>query len=144
MLQPHLHSPRNAWLQCVAQRPMQTETRNIWVLEFGVPYIRDFTVNTIIFVYKNASEYVTCNMTAILLKHQCVKKIHSSFHLVYQSSDVNMSYVELWPISPSIRTSITLSPHYWAHYLRLLVSNGSTGTVNYHKHVTKTQHLIWH
>ena len=44
LLQLHLHSPLNTWLQYTAQRQLQCETRNICVFGFGAAYIRDFTV----------------------------------------------------------------------------------------------------
>ena len=44
LLQLHLHSPLNTWLQYIAQRQLQAETKNIWVLGFGAAYIREFTV----------------------------------------------------------------------------------------------------
>ena len=39
------HSPLNTWLQYNTQRQLQAETRNIQIVVFGAPYIRDFTVN---------------------------------------------------------------------------------------------------
>ena len=42
LLQLHLHSPLNTWLQYVAQRQLQAKTRNIWVLGFGASYIKRF------------------------------------------------------------------------------------------------------
>ena len=39
-----LHSSLNTWLQYIAQKQLQAETRNIQVLGFGATYIRDFTV----------------------------------------------------------------------------------------------------
>ena len=44
LLQLHLHFPLNTWLQYIAQRQLQAETRNLYVLGFGATYIRDFTV----------------------------------------------------------------------------------------------------
>ena len=44
LLQLHLHSPLNTWLQYVAQRQLQAESRSIWVFRFSASYIRDFTV----------------------------------------------------------------------------------------------------
>ena len=32
LLQLYLHSPFNTWLQYIAHRPLQAETRNIWDL----------------------------------------------------------------------------------------------------------------
>ena len=46
LFQLHLHSPLNTWLQYMAQRQLQTETRIIWVLGFGAAYIRYFTVHS--------------------------------------------------------------------------------------------------
>ena len=40
LLQPHLHSWLNTWLQWIEQRQLQVKMRNI----LGVPYIRVFTV----------------------------------------------------------------------------------------------------
>ena len=39
LLRLDLHFPLNTWLQYVAQRQLQYETRNIYVLGFGVPNI---------------------------------------------------------------------------------------------------------
>ena len=47
LLQLHLHSPLNTWVQYIAQRQLQAKMRNIWVLAFGASYIRDFAVNKI-------------------------------------------------------------------------------------------------
>ena len=44
LLQLHLHSSRNTWLQYIAQRQLQVKI-NILVLVFGVTYIRDFTLD---------------------------------------------------------------------------------------------------
>ena len=44
LLQLHLHSQLNIWLQWIGQRQLQDDTRNITVSEFGVPYIRALTV----------------------------------------------------------------------------------------------------
>ena len=44
LLQLHLHSRLYAWLQWIGQRQLQDETRNIYVLWFGVPYISGLTV----------------------------------------------------------------------------------------------------
>ena len=43
LLQLHLHSRVNTWLQWIGHRQLQDETRNIKVLEFGAPYVSDFT-----------------------------------------------------------------------------------------------------
>ena len=40
ILQPHLNSRLNTWLQWIGQRQLQDEMGNIQVLVFGVPYIR--------------------------------------------------------------------------------------------------------
>ena len=44
LLQLHLHSRLNTWLQRVGQRRLQDEMRIISILGFGASYIRDFTV----------------------------------------------------------------------------------------------------
>ena len=44
LLQLHLHSPLNTWLQYIAQRQLQAKMRNIQVVRFGKSYIRDLTV----------------------------------------------------------------------------------------------------
>ena len=40
----HLRSRLNTWLQWIGQRQLQDETRNIPILEFDAPYVRDLTV----------------------------------------------------------------------------------------------------
>ena len=45
LLQLHLHSRLNTWLQYIAQRQLRDETRNIEVSEFDAAYIRDLTVD---------------------------------------------------------------------------------------------------
>ena len=45
MFQLHFQSPLITFLQYIAQRQLQAETRNIWVLGFGASYIRDFKVD---------------------------------------------------------------------------------------------------
>ena len=40
----NLHSWFNIWLQLIGQRQLQQNTRIIWVLGFGAPYIREFMV----------------------------------------------------------------------------------------------------
>ena len=44
LLQLHLHSQLNTWLQWIGLTPLQEETRNIYVLGFGATYTRGFTV----------------------------------------------------------------------------------------------------
>ena len=44
LLQLHLHSQLNTWFQWIEQRQLQDETRNIYVLGFGAPYIRELKV----------------------------------------------------------------------------------------------------
>ena len=44
LLQLHLHSQVNTWLQRIGQRQSQAETSNIYVLGFGATYIGDLTV----------------------------------------------------------------------------------------------------
>ena len=44
LLQLHLHSQLNTFLQWIDQRQLQDETRNIYVWGLGVPYIRDLMV----------------------------------------------------------------------------------------------------
>ena len=44
LLQLHLHSQLNTWLQWIGQRQLQGGARITLVLEFGASYIRDFTV----------------------------------------------------------------------------------------------------
>ena len=39
LLQLHLHSRLNTWLQWIGQYQLQDETRNIKLLGFGAPYI---------------------------------------------------------------------------------------------------------
>ena len=46
LLQLHLHSRLNTWLQWIGQRQLQDETRNIQSLWFGASYIRDLMVFT--------------------------------------------------------------------------------------------------
>ena len=46
LLQLHLHSRLNIWLDWIGQRQLQGETRNIYVWRFCASYIRDFTVLT--------------------------------------------------------------------------------------------------
>ena len=44
LLQLHLNSRLNNWLQLIGQRQLLYEMGNIYVLEFGATYIRDLTV----------------------------------------------------------------------------------------------------
>ena len=44
LLQLHLHSQFNTWLQWIGQRELQDETRTIYVLGLGASYIRELTV----------------------------------------------------------------------------------------------------
>ena len=44
LLQLHLHSQHNTWLQWIGQRQLHDETRNINVLGLGATYIRELTV----------------------------------------------------------------------------------------------------
>ena len=44
LLQLHLPFPINTWLQYIAQRQLQAQTRNICVFGFGAVYIRDHKV----------------------------------------------------------------------------------------------------
>ena len=45
LLQLHLHSPFNTWLEWIWQRQLQDETRNIYVICFGVPDTSGLTVH---------------------------------------------------------------------------------------------------
>ena len=45
LLQLHLHSLLNVWVQWIVQKQVQYETRNIKVLQFGATYIRNLTVD---------------------------------------------------------------------------------------------------
>ena len=45
LLQLHLHSQLNTWLQWIGQRQQQDETRNIDVLGLGAPYIKELTLH---------------------------------------------------------------------------------------------------
>ena len=47
LLQLHLHSQHNTWLQWIDQRQLQDETTITEVFGFGVSYIRDLTVVSI-------------------------------------------------------------------------------------------------
>ena len=42
LLQPHLHSQLNTWLQWIGQRQLQDEPRNIYVLGLGATYIENW------------------------------------------------------------------------------------------------------
>ena len=44
LLQLHLHSQLNTWLQWIGQRRLQDETINIYVWGFDASYIRELTV----------------------------------------------------------------------------------------------------
>ena len=44
LLQLHLHSQLNTWLQWIGQRQLQDKTRNIYVSGLGASYIRELTV----------------------------------------------------------------------------------------------------
>ena len=44
LLQLHLHSQLNTWLQWIGQKQLQDKTRNIYVLGLGASYIRELTV----------------------------------------------------------------------------------------------------
>ena len=44
LLQLHLHSRLNTWLQLIGQRQLQDKTRGMQSLGFGTAYIRDLTV----------------------------------------------------------------------------------------------------
>ena len=44
LLQLHLRSRLNTWLQWIGRRQLQGDTRNIYILGFGATYTRGFTV----------------------------------------------------------------------------------------------------
>ena len=44
LLQLHLHSQLNTWVQWIGQQQLQDETTDIKVFGFGAAYIRDLTV----------------------------------------------------------------------------------------------------
>ena len=54
LLQLHLHPRLNTWFQWIGQRQLQDETRNIYVLGLGAPYIIDFAV------YQIGSFHIIC------------------------------------------------------------------------------------
>ena len=63
LLQLHFHSRVNPWLPGIGRRQLQDETRNIKVLWFGEPYIRDFMVHFIFVcvdaIYNTASKIIS-------------------------------------------------------------------------------------
>ena len=61
LLQLHLRSQLNSWLQTIGQRRLQDEMRIIWVWGFGASYIRNFTAHS--------SEYVS-GMEEMILQCQ--------------------------------------------------------------------------
>ena len=67
----NLHSRLNTWLQWIGQRQLQGETRNISVLVFAAPYIRDSMV-TAFKKHKWRAKYSVCVFVCI----------HTSTHLV--------------------------------------------------------------
>ena len=72
LLQLHLHSLLNTWLQYIVQRQLQAETTNIWVLGFGVTYVRDFMV--IIFFQTNILQSDVCNGGSYLIMPKSVNQ----------------------------------------------------------------------
>ena len=51
LLQLHLHSQLNTWLQWIVQRQLQDETKNIYVSGLGATYIRELTVYGLVSVF---------------------------------------------------------------------------------------------
>ena len=51
LLQLHLRSLLNAWLQWIGQRQLQDETRSIYFLLFGASYSRDIMVAGVLYVH---------------------------------------------------------------------------------------------
>ena len=68
LLQLHLHSRLNTWLQCIGQRQLQDKTRNI----FSAAYSRDFTVfNIRCFVGLFDSWWEIMSMISFKYFHHC-------------------------------------------------------------------------
>ena len=82
LLQLHLHSPLNTWLQYVAQRQLQANSRSICVLGFGASYIVDFTVYGIpmacnyITLYWNHNSNIVWILLACVYEGQLLYKLH--------------------------------------------------------------------
>ena len=58
LLQLHLHSRLNTWLQWIEQRRLQDETRNIEVFRFGGAYIRGLMVYVYVHTHKKSVRFV--------------------------------------------------------------------------------------
>ena len=84
LLKLHLHSPLNTWLQCVAQRQLQAETRKIWV--FGASYIRYFTV--MIF---HCSHYILAATWTGDFNACCVSQHWTDKHVMNMSTATNVA-----------------------------------------------------
>ena len=65
----HLHSRFNTWLQWTGQRPLQDETRNIQVWEFGAPCIGGLTVHKLLRCIIKGCSVGWQNMKSIKLSH---------------------------------------------------------------------------
>ena len=52
LLQLHLYSRLNTWLQWIGQKQPDDETRNIKLLELSAPYIRDLTVRICLLLWR--------------------------------------------------------------------------------------------
>ena len=65
LLQLHLHSQLNTWLQWIGPRQLQDETRNVYGWGLGATYIRDLTVFWAVKV--NAGSSVLCQVRGMIL-----------------------------------------------------------------------------
>ena len=107
--QLHLHSPLNTWLQYVARRQLQADSRSIWVSGFGVTYIRDFTI---VQERTNAwwqTGYITISCSLIhlypyRLVTACAVRLPSSSRIRYHTSHSWFSWRprrSVWTRTPS-------------------------------------------
>ena len=70
LLQLHLHSPLNTWLQWIGHWQLEDEVRNFEVLWFDVPYIRGLTVIDTFCVWM-VSKWCEKNIIVTLTSSEC-------------------------------------------------------------------------
>ena len=97
LLQLHLHSRLDIWLQRIRQRKPQGSTRIFLVLEFGASYIRDLTVSHTVKCHYNACHYnANASLTRSILGSQTAPTCPHDHPRVAQHMGYRCEIIAVW------------------------------------------------
>ena len=96
LLQLHLHSRLNTWLQWIGQRQLHDDKTNIAVLEFGATYIRDSNVRLDAYSLQNAlNKYLRALLDYLL--NMLHAYMQSCIMMVVRWCDIQQGNTTEWP-----------------------------------------------